>query len=336
VAKQKQPSKKDTKSTKVKGVPTPHDHFFRYTFLQRDHALEFLENYLPAELIPLLKLDELVLGSGTYIDERLAEHMSDILYEVPLSQAQSDDAVATIYMLFEHKSVPEQQVLLQLLRYMYERWVADLKDNKPIRPVIPIVFYHGEREWNIPTRFIDSFENMDTLFHAFIPDFNYILFDAGTHDVEQIKQAISSGPLQASLLLLKYIYDQRLDTRLEDVFDPLAKSELPKEQMLTHLRAMLKYIAETNNPVDEQKLTETVRDKFVKEEGAMSVLADVWREEGRVIGLREGLAEGRVKGIKEGLAEGHVKGIEEGREEGVKKDVKKDAVRSNARHYACF
>ena len=40
------------------------------------------------------------------------------------------------------------------------------------------------------------------------------------------------------------------------------------------------------------------------------------REEGRVIGVEEGLAKGRVEGREEGLVEGHEKGREEGREEG--------------------
>jgi len=272
---------------KVKGVPTPHDHFFRHTFLQRDHAQEFLASYLPKDLLIHLKLDELALESASYIDERLSEHLSDVLYEIPLAQASSETVPVSVYMLFEHKSGPEQQVLLQLLRYMYERWMADNIDGKQIRPIIPIVFYHGQKNWTVPTQFIDQFKGVDKIFHAFIPDFQYILFDTSEYEGEQIRQAISSGSLQAALLLLKYIYDQTLEEKLEEVLDPLAKSELASKRMLDQLYAMLSYIANTSNPVNEHRLRDAVQSKFVEEEDAVNtILVDIWLERGILKGMR--------------------------------------------------
>ncbi|MBV7329571.1 Rpn family recombination-promoting nuclease/putative transposase [Chloroflexi bacterium TSY] len=50
---------------------------------------------------------------------------------------------------------------------------------------------------------------MDVLypvFAPFIPEFEYVLFDTKEHDDDELKQVLKSGALQASLLLLKYIY----------------------------------------------------------------------------------------------------------------------------------
>ena len=43
-------------------------------------------------------------------------------------------------------------MLLQLLRYMDLRWQQDSVDKKPLRVIIPLVFYHGAGAWRIPTQ----------------------------------------------------------------------------------------------------------------------------------------------------------------------------------------
>ncbi|MBV7328688.1 Rpn family recombination-promoting nuclease/putative transposase [Chloroflexi bacterium TSY] len=45
-----------------------HDNrFFHFAFSHRDHAREFLENYLPLDVLPLLDLNALELKDGSYI-----------------------------------------------------------------------------------------------------------------------------------------------------------------------------------------------------------------------------------------------------------------------------
>ncbi len=161
----------------------------------------------------MLNLDALALEEGSYIDEQLRDHLTDVLYEIPLHSGKP----ASIYCLFEHKSNPAYEIHLQILRYMYERWQADKKAGISPRPILPLVFYHGTRKWTIPTEFIARFGAIDPVFHPYIPNFRYIFFNTAEHQDSDLRQMLSSGTLQASILLLKYIYDEALAERLPGI-----------------------------------------------------------------------------------------------------------------------
>gem|GEM_PF-6016895 len=254
-----------------------------------------------------LELDKLTLQPGNYVDERLQRHMSDILYEAPLIPSAEEDEEdsaekknskklsATIYFLLEHKSTPEDEVPFQLLRYMYERWTADKKDGKPITPIIPIVFYHGERDWEIPSRFLDHFKHVDPEFHAYIPDFHYIFFHTGEQEADEIRTSIKSGSLQACLLLLKYIYDQNLSEKITEVLQPLIRAKhLSREQMLMLLDAAFNYLTGIKHPVEDEVMYEAVEQVFADEgEAWPKTIVERWQEKGIVIGRQQAFEETR-------------------------------------------
>ena len=57
--------------------------------------------------------------------------------------------------------------------------------------------------------------------------------------------------------------------------------------MLDQLYAMLSYIANTSNPVNEHRLRDAVQSKFVEEEDAVNtILVDIWLERGILKGMR--------------------------------------------------
>ncbi|HUM70196.1 MAG TPA: Rpn family recombination-promoting nuclease/putative transposase, partial [Chloroflexota bacterium] len=84
-------------------VQNPHDRFFRDSFGRPEIARNYLEEYLPANLLALLDLDTLILQEGTFIDESLREQQSDLLYQTRL---KGDGRALFLYFLFEHKSQP--------------------------------------------------------------------------------------------------------------------------------------------------------------------------------------------------------------------------------------
>ena len=65
-------------------VQNPHDKFFRDSFGRVDIARNYLEEYLPADLRRLLDLTEMTLQDGSFIDNEMKEHQTDILYQVRL------------------------------------------------------------------------------------------------------------------------------------------------------------------------------------------------------------------------------------------------------------
>lgn len=69
-------------------VQSPHDRFFRESFGRIEVARNYLEEYLPANLRRLLDLTEMTLLDGSFIDEEMKEHQTDIIYQVRLHDGQ--------------------------------------------------------------------------------------------------------------------------------------------------------------------------------------------------------------------------------------------------------
>ncbi|MEM7534000.1 MAG: Rpn family recombination-promoting nuclease/putative transposase [Chloroflexota bacterium] len=300
--------------TQTDRIKTAHNNFFEYVFSDLNHAREFLAVYGPREVISRLVLDDLDFQKDGFMDERLRNQRTDMFYEAPLMASQSSQAKtpsqqntptapAHIYILFEHKSTSEADVLEQVLRYMSERWRIDRKNSKPLRPIIVIIVYHGEDSWSIPKTFVELFKDVDPIFHPYIPNFKYILFDTSDYTDSEILDKIASGSLQAALLLLKYIYDESLNERVRDIFEPLTATKLPREKLLAHLEAMLTYTTAIKNRVPDEVLDETVNELFAEEGITIMNIKERWMEKGKIEGIVEGMIEGKAKGIFEGKLE---------------------------------
>jgi predicted transposase/invertase (TIGR01784 family) len=94
------------KKSAIAGQNEVHDTFFRQLLGEPTTAIDFVQNYLPANLVELLDLLQLRPEKDTFVDARLRKHFSDILFSVPLKSGEQ----IYLYLLFEHKSSPDKQV----------------------------------------------------------------------------------------------------------------------------------------------------------------------------------------------------------------------------------
>ena len=94
-------------------LPNPHDAFFREMLSSVEAARDFVAHYLPAEVVACFDLGTLRVSKDSCVDEELRSHYSDLHYEVVLRNGGD----ALVYLLFEHKSHPEPEAGLDLLRY---------------------------------------------------------------------------------------------------------------------------------------------------------------------------------------------------------------------------
>ena len=119
---------------------TPHDAVFKQFLMHAETARDFLDIHLPAELRELCDLDTLHLESGSFIEESLKGHSTDVLYSV---QMQGNPGY--LHVVIEHQSKPDKKMAFRMMRYsiaaMHRHLEAD-HDKLPL--VVPILFYQGE------------------------------------------------------------------------------------------------------------------------------------------------------------------------------------------------
>ena len=127
-----------------------HDRFFKEAFSRPDVVTDFIQAYLPSEFGNQLNFTTLARLQDSHIDEDLGQFYVDLLFSVVYG-----DREIRLALLFEHKSYVEEYPHFQLNQYLLNYWRDQLKEQKSLLPVVPIVLYHGQGKWNPSELFSD-------------------------------------------------------------------------------------------------------------------------------------------------------------------------------------
>jgi len=270
-----------------------HDNFFKKVFSDIANVRTFLEIALPEELRQQLDLAGLELDTTSYVSEEYKASLSDLVVKCSTKARQKP---VDVYLLFEHKSYPDKKIFIQLLRYMSLAWQKNSAEGRPLRAIIPLVFYHGKGRWKIPTQFVEQFEVGKELWR-FLLNFEYILFDANQWDWQEPgSQTLKENVfLLSAMLLMKGAYRQDVETIRQVVRLWNKMGLIEKKEQVNFL---LIYIAETQD-VPVKQLVKILEESELKGEDIMPTLAQRWRQEGKQEGIREGIEKGIEKGRKE-------------------------------------
>ncbi|MGH9939886.1 MAG: Rpn family recombination-promoting nuclease/putative transposase, partial [Blastocatellia bacterium] len=265
-------------------ITNPHDRFFKEVLSRPETAADFLANYLPPDVAAALDLSALELIKDSFTDEELRQHFSDLLYSTRLKGGQP----ALVYLLFEHKSEPEKEVSLQLLRYKTRIWERLPRDETGLLPpVIPLVLYHGQKKWNAPAQFarlVAASEN-ETI-RRFVPQFEYHLVDLSEYDLETFKGEII---LRVFLALLKYIFHEGLGERLPEIIAPLTR--MMRQDALEYLRTILMYLSIAKRQISKEDLHMAIEQTFPESTGeVIAQFALDWIAEGEQKGEQKSAA----------------------------------------------
>ncbi|MCP5052520.1 MAG: hypothetical protein GY940_35455 [bacterium] len=196
-------------------------------------------------------------------------------------------------IIFEHKSTPEKDVLVQILNYMVLEWQKDIEAKQRLKVIIPFIFYHGEKKWNIPRSFADQFDVSNDL-KAFMVDYKYMFFNTGDHDffAEENRGLKKNVFLFTTMVLLQNAYNENMKV-VEEIM------RFWREKGLIHnndiIMVYLMYICETRD-VPLKKLTKILEESKLEGGDFMPSLAQRLRDEGREIGVKEGEKIGEKRG----------------------------------------
>ena len=269
-----------------------HDSFFKKALSDRQAADIFLREHLPRDVVDLLAPELPELLPGSFVDELLGQHHTDLLFRVQLKTEQ--DALA--YLLMEHKSSPDEATRLQLLRYIVRiltRWYKE-HERLPLPPVLPLVAHHGPDGWELSCEFQELFDAVPEPLRPYTISFRHALVDFARIEDNALSAQIR---LRAFLKALKYVLRRDLPERLDVLLAEGA--QLP----IVDVVEILAYIGKGPVPVSPEALREAVK-RFMPD-----YVENIMRSFGKEY-FADGFAAGEARGKAEGEAQALVRLLE--------------------------
>lgn len=279
-------------------IKSPHDKVVRETLSRKATAIDFFKNYLPRPILDLIDMNTLEISKDSFIEKELKEYYSDMLYTV---RFKNDDGF--IYLLFEHKSYADKLIQLQLFGYIHQIYRLYVKQNKAekLPVVIPMVLYHGLKEWDIGTRFSSIIQGPYDALKDYVPDFKYILLDLTRYSDEEIKGEVQARVL---LLVLKHIFDTDIFQTLPDILS-LFNEVMQQDTGLQTIETLLRYLFSTINDENVDKVKDMIENTLTQEKGGaiMGTIAEKYINEGMQQGMQQGMQEGSIIAAREAVIE---------------------------------
>ena len=284
-------------------ISKPHDHLFRSVFGEdkEAEAASLLQACLPPAVSRELLWSSLKWQSVSFIDDRLRDSESDLLYAI---RRTADGASAWLYVLLEHQSTPDPWLRLRLLKYSIRIWERDRQrhpQEQQLRPIVPLVLYQGGRVWREAREFAELFSEVVRDWPG-VPRYAHLLIDQTQAGPEELR-----GELLGRIAQLAMMAAYRASWPVLQRLVPLL-AELAQAGGSEDLQRIVVYIAATTRePKRWHRFAEAVRrqvpgggELMNKTEEMIEIYGDMREREGRQEGRQEGELRGKVQTI-EGL-----------------------------------
>jgi len=282
-------------------VAQPHDHLFRQTFADAEHAAALFATCLRPAVAAAFKWPTLVVRTAEFVDEHLHEHRTDEVYSV-LSVVDDEH----IFVL-EHKAAHAPGAPLQVLRYQLQISEQRQSLGLPALPILPVLVHHGPKPWSGPTSLL---QGRGGDLHRYT-DVHLIVIDLARYDEAAILALGLTDRGTATVLFLQILRDAPPDEAwaMLQRWLPLVRRMRASRDGRRALGGLLTYALE---------VTEITRDQLAAYAGMVGTqtdkdtimsTADKLRAEGRSEGRTEGRVEGRTEGRAEGRAEGRIEAL---------------------------
>jgi predicted transposase/invertase (TIGR01784 family) len=292
------------------------DKLFKDALQKPENARIFLKAVLPEEIKKRIDFSIIEIGPTNYVSKEFKEYFSDIVVKTKMVARDGGRISTDVCFILEHKTKGKNKIFLQFLKYMVQEWQKDIDKSKPLRIIIPVVFYHGKEPWKVPHTFIDHFDVDDEL-KEYLLNYRYILFDTRQWDFrdEKNEELKNNVFLLTAMALMKSAYRDDSET-IGQIFNFWHEKGFTED--IENVIFFLTYISGTKE-LEPDQLKKMLEKSKIEGGEIMATLAQRWLEQGKKIGLEEGIEKGIEKGIEQGIE----KGIEKGKLETARELIKR-------------
>ena len=271
---------------KVDDIPKAHNNFFIKVFSDPENLKVLLNMALPEPVKSAIDFSKIKVEFTTYVSGVMKDYYSDIVVKTVMKIGDQGEIDIDIYILVEHKSTAENKSLVQMLKYMYLEWQGDVDQKKPLRVIIPLLFYHGKEAWNVPRSFADQFKVNDDI-KKFLLNYRYILFDTKDWNflAEANRELKDNVFLLTALVLLKGAYYKDMET-IKAIFELWhEKGFVKNKETVIFFLIYVSYIRD----LSLEELKKTLEESNIEGGDIMPSLAQRLMDEGKEKWMREGV-----------------------------------------------
>ena len=276
-------------------VPNQHfaDRSARWALRDYENVRALVYLVLP-EAAAQMDFSNMARMTSSFLMDNLRRQESDIVVEVPYrNQSATDDLI--IYILIEHQSTVDSTMPVRLLLYMTQIWDSQRREweskgvprsERRFRPILPIVFYTGNRPWNASLSLHEIMGTPAELVR-FVPKFEILYLGVmQTRDAELTKTA---HPLGWLLTVLKKA-DAPKQTLRRAIIEAMSSMNALDDELARQRRQAIEYfllLIFHRRPTDEHDelralVNENIEHPTEKEEAksVAQTMAQHLREEG--------------------------------------------------------
>jgi predicted transposase YdaD len=298
----------------------PHDKFFKSTFECREVVQEYLQAFLPENMVQKINYQNMELDPTSYVNEALSAHYSDIVWRVLYGKKR-----LKIALLFEHKTAPDAFIQLQLLQYILDVWnknrTAEKRKSKYLIPIIPIVIYQNKNNKKWEKRpFEQLFKDLDPELLPFIPSFDYIFTDTSLESQAILAQVQSVRALMVFKTMHQVIKSLVKERDLINFFEDITPTPEAEDDIARYLERRIWVYVFGNTKVKPKNILQKINILSHQKQNYMTGLESFYYEtieEGKAEGISIGEARGISLGKAEGISLGKAEGISLGKAEGI-------------------
>lgn len=278
-----------------KKIDNIHDKAFKSWMNEKSEAIAFARHALPKELAEKLLLDDMEIENASFVDEVYEENHSDIIYSCPTKKGEN----VLVSFIFEHKSYLPKYPEFQLMRYLYNGYNYQLKQDKEPTAIICILLYHGKELW-LKRKVSDYFRESDAVIERYTPNFDYVLVDLADYTDQEILSIERKFLMRSMLLLFKHKNDDAFVIENSKELFIFVDEDILPEQVEYFFSTIFTYILHgyTLEDADVVDIVEELNSNDLKNK-VMSTY-DMLVEKGRIKGLENGLERGMQFGIQVG------------------------------------
>ena len=265
-----------------------HDHSYKLLFSEPEMIVDLLQGFVHEDWVKELDFSTLEKVSGSYISDDLRAREDDVIWRVSYRNNW-----IYVYLLIEFQSTIDYYMAVRLMVYMgllYQDLIKtkQLRSDRRLPPIFPVVLYNGEKRWDAATELKDLIVHLPGGLEHYLPSMKYLILDEGNYDLSELTPLKN---LVAAIFRLENSNSQ--DDIIEVISNLIEWLSTPEQARLR--RSFSLWINRVLRPTSNFGTSTLELNDLVEIKTMLANRISQWIREGEVRGEAKGEIKGEVK-----------------------------------------